>query len=28
LTEDVVAEVFGVKSSAPSGYFPRDFGPL
>ena len=28
LAEGVVAEVFGVKSSAPSGYFPRDFGPL
>lgn len=28
LTEAVIAEVFGVQSAAPSGYFPRDFGPL
>jgi len=28
LTDAVIAEVFGVQSAAPSGYFPRDFGPL
>lgn len=28
LTDSVIAEVFGVKSSAPQGYFPRDFSPL
>ena len=28
LTQTALAEVFGVGSAAPSGYFPRDFGSL